>query len=861
MSSLQAFEEALRHGKVVAAHRVAAEWLHPRETQAERAAELGRTLKALYDDFVVAPVHEFYEKVIPVLPVGAQAAVQASVKPDIDRSAEWSRRLAGLANERLANQLADAVKANEMAVAEQVACMLLGSAQRPEDLAMRARQAGNILGGLIHERSRAESLLRTIMKSPHKFGLDSELAAAMAEEFERGAVAATRRERSVGTTARVELTQTVVELSRALPGRMAIHEPNPEDLARFREEVSALIRAGLASVEHSALHEVTLLLVEFVPKALGGAGAMAGVEARLHSALGRTARLVAAQVLQELGANRNVFSAYLAFARKIIRMRIGRYAVEVLGLFQNPEAVPFLIQCMNDKAAGVRAEAELALGAVGGDKALHTLLSALKADMTGRVVEGEKRRDALNLLAALGRSARALPPDERSRLIAQVVKIVPRDDSEFIIRILLNYFLGKLEGFEPAIIEWAAKTAVTALWKIELPDLARRAAASPLGYRQPLIDLLERLMPLARRTVHDTVLENARQYNGAYLAIGELYAKVPDPSNLEVLRQLVFNAALHEPEQKRSAYNREMVADPAGEERVELTKDKVMAALLHAVDKVGTEESEDFLSEIFQKMQARQFPTLGGETASLIMDAHMRAAKRRGQSAFAPPGGAAPSAQPVVEAPVTEEDMRLMADLDASFFFAGKRRARRVAAMAGLAQRRIVAALPKIVKHLTDGDAIVSAAAVTALLDFGGAGASAHARERLLDALLDAVTKGDNATRVKAAEVLRRLGPDKSPLRDRLEELASDPVLPAAARAVVLSLAAGPPKPKAAAPAAGDASEGEEKPVDPALGKHLPSKGAGPAAMSELDKKRAYLLARQEWIRGGKKGPEPKMPD
>ncbi|MCX7719142.1 MAG: HEAT repeat domain-containing protein [Candidatus Sumerlaeaceae bacterium] len=861
MASVQAIEEALRHGKVEAAHRLAAEWLHPRDTQAERAAEVGRLLKALYDDFVVAPIHEFYDKVIPVLPVGSQAAVQAAVKPDIDRTQTWARRLAALANERLANQLADAVKANEMSAAEQVAAALFGSAQGAEDLAMRARQAGNILGGLIHERSRAEALLRTISRAPHKFGLDGALAADMEEEFQRAAAAAVRRERSVGATARVELTQTVVELSRALPGRMAIHEPNPEDFARFREEAGALMRAGLASVDQTALHEVTLLLVEFAPKALGGAGAMAGVEARLHSALGRTARLVSAQILQELGANRNVFTPYLAFARKNIRTRIGRYAVEVLGLFQNPEAVPFLVQCMSDKAAGVRAEAELALGAVGGDKALHTLLSALKADMSARVVEGEQRRDALNLLTALGRSARAMPADQRSRLIAQVVKIIPRDDSEFIIRILLNYFLGKLDGFDPAIIEWAAKTAVAALWKIELPELARRASSSPLGFRQPLIDLLERLMPLARRTVHEAVLENSRQYNGAYLAVAELYAKVPDPSNLEVLRQLVFNAVLHEPEQQRSAYAREMVADPAADERVELTKDKVMASLLHAVDKIGTEESEDFLSEIFQKVQSRQFPSLGGETASMIMDAHMRAAKRRGQSAFAPPGAAAPATQPVVEAPVTEDDMRLLADLDASFFFAAKRRARRVAAMAGLAQRRIVAALPKIIAHLTDKDAIVAAAAATALLDFGGAGASAHARERLFDALLGVIVKGDNATRVKAAEVLRKLGPDKSPLRDRLEELASDPVLAAPARAIVLSLAAGPPKPKAAEAGAGQAAKSESETVDPSINKYLPSKGAGANAMSELDKKRAYMLARQEWIRGGKKGPEPKMPD
>ena len=30
--------------------------------------------------------------------------------------------------------------------------------------------------------------------------------------------------------------------------------------------------------------------------------------------------------------------------------------------------------------------------------------------------------------------------------------------------------------------------------------------------------------------------------------------------------------------------------------------------------------------------------------------------------------------------------------------------------------------------------------------------------------------------------------------------------------------------------------------------------------LTDLDKRRAYMLARQEWIKGGKRGPEPTPP-
>jgi hypothetical protein len=344
--------------------------------------------------------------------------------------------------------------------------------------------------------------------------------------------------------------------------------------------------------------------------------------------------------------------------------------------------------------------------------------------------------------------------------------------------------------------------------------------------------------------------------------LGEFYAKVKDASALPVLRHLLFNTFLHDDTAKRSAYKRETVFDPATEQSTDLSKDKVLGSLIHAIDSIGGEEAQDILSEIFDQIQSGRLPRPGQETANTLMDAHMRSAKRRGVSAFP----ALPSAEEGEDQlshsdhvkPVTDEELELMNQLRGSYLFAGRRREKKVAAMAALAQRKLVAALPDMVQHLTDKDPMISAAAVTALMDFGSGRLAPNVLNALHGELLKALESDDHSVRLKASEVLAKLGPRKPPLKEKLEAIAGRPDARAVVKGLASRLLGSPP----AMPSGGGTQTPRPGP-SPLAGEKGPGSAAPKPSLpaTELEKKRAYLIARQEWIRGGKRGDPPEPPE
>lgn len=852
MTAIDHIQSALSEGRVDAALHSFLE-LAASPDPGAHLRELGPRLATLYADFRTEPVEGFVQRVTDRLSEAQAAVLTQPLRADMELTAAWARRLADLAAERLANEVAERVKAGDMPGAEATALGLIMTATTPEGRAGRARQVGGILGGLLYEKERATALVRAISRAPQKFGIDGVAATDVEEEFQRAQVAAVRRERSVAALARQELTQVTVELSRALPGRMAIHDPRPEDFEAFNAQARAMFRAALASHGHENLHEVTLLLVEFVPREVSTAGALAGVEQRLYPTLGRTARTVAGRVLQDVGAHPRVFAAYMAFAQDHAKDRIAPATVEALGLLRNPHATDHLVRVASDRRNPAHHEAMLALGSLGGPVAEKTLVSLLAGSVGGRTIEGEMRRDAVVLISALGRLVRSMPAEHRATAIGHALKAVPSRDTELVIRAVLNFFTGNPETFNPAQLKWAAQVATMALWTVDRPELARAARNAPLGFRQPLIDLLERLAPLAMDTINETVLASAKTYNGAYLAVGELYAKVPHPSQLPVLRQLLLNTFLHD-ESTKNAYNRETVLDTATEQQTELGKDKVLGSLVFAVDKIGGDEASGILADLFRQVQAGQLPNPGREATDILFAAFTRtgagqAAMKGPQSPSETPtggvmiGGTAPAA-----AANPEEVLQLIRDLGASYLLASKRRTKKVSAMAELARHKAVAALPALIAHVADKDPVIAGAALTALTDFAAPPIQPPVLKHYLDEMIHALTEGTDATRDRIADVLRRQNPRRSPLKDRLEEVARRPGIPPGVRATVAALLEAPRQ-------AGQAEQRESAQV----AETAPT--AENLQISRLDRLRAYNQERQDWIRGGKRGPEPKRPD
>jgi HEAT repeat protein len=832
---------------------------HAEENQQEAAQQL---LQLYQEQLRVEVALRFEEEIVPALgPAGD--SVLAPLREELDFYHFWRERLAAIAQERLVDEFLSAVKAGDnkriMPLVRSLIATALDSSQRVQ----RARQIGSLLGGLVAERERAAQLIKQFAASAGELGLDGPALAAMFDEFERARIAVTRRENVTAARSKAELTQAIVELSRALPDRMALHEPRAEEMLRFEQVIRAIVAVGLTSPRHERYYEASLLFVEFSPKELSTAGALAGVEQRLYSSLGRTARLIASRTLEKFGGHPRFWSSYERFAKTAIANK--RYApviVEVIGLLRNPAGTKLLLEWLNDPKLDVRNDVINALGFIGDSSAVEALLQLFARLARGKIL-GESRREAAMILSALGRALRGWDTNRRSNVMHRFLKLLPKDDFELSVRAALTFLSGSLEGMDPALLEWGARIATRALWRVDSPELARQAQSSPLGFRQPLIDLLVRLAPYTLDTIVHTALEEAKTFSGAYLALAELCEKVADPRCLALLRQLLLNTFLHE-DKPRSAYQKETIIEPGSEERTELTKDKVLAALIYAVSKIPSPEADELLADLFERVRSGRLPQPGREVADVLMQAYMKVEQKRGAGGLmgvfpgAQQEGASPDDQAALaQSSLSKEEVAWINDLDKKFLLASTRRAKRVAAMHGLASRRTLAAIPKIIKHLTDKDAIIAAAAETALVDYGAAPVRPAVLERLHSELLAALRLGDSTLRQKVAGVLKRLGPRRSSLKDRLEALLAEGSLDGEATRLVRELLAAPPAQKSG----GQPTEGSDNAPGKVAGGGSVRSAKGPAHISALEKKRQYLLARQAWIRGGKKGPEPQPPE
>ncbi len=832
--------------------------------------QIGEGAARQYREFQSHAVHQFLSIAEEKLPGAAYQRLLEPVAGDMKATRQWDRRLDEMASERLINGLMERIKARDDAGAEATALALIMSVPE-ESRPQRARFVGNMLGGMVNDKDHAQGLVRSMSRNPMKFGLDPLTVTDVEEEFAQGAAAAQRRERDIGSAARQNLTEAAVELSRQLPGRNALNQPSDEEIAKFDQAVRAIIRACLLSPAYDKFNEATRLLVEFSPKQMSGTATMAGIEQRLHTTLGRTARMIADRVFQAVGQSRRVIEPYVDFSKRHLYDRVGHYCIEVLGLFRNSDTIPFVRQTLSDKKAEVRTEAIFALGSMGNDEAFEVLLETMKQDLGGRVIEGEQRREVATIISALGRMVRATPdPQRRSALIKRTIAVFPKDDLEFPVRAVLNFFTGKQEGIDPDLLRWAAQVAVTALWSTDRPELARAAESQPLGFRQPLLDLLGRLAPFAMGTINETALKYSKMYSGAYLAMGELYGKYPDPSQVPVIQQMLFNAALHD-DTKRSEYVKDTLTETATGSRQELTKDQVIAALAGALVKIDSDDARQAMSQIFQQIQGGQLPQPGPETAALLLKGHMAAQKAAGRQTMAGGGarksgaaagdGTVDGGEAVAPAQVTEVDLKYMEDLKARYFMASKRRAKKVAAMNALAQHKIAAAAPLMVPLVNDGDAIIASAAAMALQDMVQPPVAESSAEAVYKAVLDGVATGGNVLKVKLGEVLQKMRPGRAPLKDLIEGALKRDDMDAAGRAVLERVLNAP------GAAGGPVHKREAGPLDEdklggAAG-YMPKGGGdkGSEYLSDLDKKRAYMQARQEWIRGGKRGPEPVPPE
>jgi len=848
--------------------------LAAQEGTSPAAQTAAQSLDRLLDQFAIEPVVRFYAEMEGNLPSDLADVIKDKIGRRVAVIQDWSNKVTLIARERQARELRAAVRARDLDEAERcvMAILLPGGHGHPDRSLVQ--YVGSVLGSIEHGQREAEQLIARLRSGEHHLKLSEEMVEWMdgaRGERQRGA-AQGRFEFTEAAFVR-DLNTLTVELKGWLPNPRVAGLPTEEHIAQFYQALHAVVASVFLTGDTSRWVDATLVLVEYCPRELSVAGKRSGVEERAYMTLTPTARRTVFEAFGRLGRNEEVAKSYLDFARSVEDERLIRSAVEVMGAMRSKAFFPWLRTIFEgEKRANVRGAVMVAASNYADGDSAEFLLKALgdsirRGTRRGLIPEGPERREVVEALFALGRLVRSprMDPGGRNEVLKRATGLVPAKDLRLLHQLAYQCFCTPCEGWDAQLRDWAVGTLARSLWLGDMtPDFAPGddRQSSIVGSRGPTVQALVAIgregIPALLRACEDSGL----RYGGPYVALAEVLGQIGDPRAFDLLERLLANALLFE-SSERTKYQAEKYYDATEGVRKELTNDQVVAALLFAVERIGGEQADMILVRAYTQIRAPDATVPGPETDALLDKIHARLVRDGRWNELVRHAGERRIERPSErdEAAEREAAAHAIKVLQSRFFLTGGRRARKISAIQTLASQRHLEALPLIVSHLEDSDALVRSAAETALGEYAWAASNEAIQRALIYALLEGLRSRNDATRAAVRTILKRLGPHREPLLSKLRtisQLDTDALLRAEASRLLRE--GMEPDAVEALGTPAEALEAETTESPEADQSSVAQAARRRDLETALRQKREYLLARQAWIRGGKKGPPPAPP-
>lgn len=871
----ESFEHYLRQGKTEPSCHLILQ-LGQREgfSPSALAQAAAQCLDHLLDEFVVEPVIRFVAEMDSLVPGDIAEPIRQKVGQRLSVIQDWSGKIILISRERQARDLRAAVRGRQLLEAEQCVKAILAPPQGVSEPARPLVEfVGSILGSILHGQREVDQLIARLRSSGRSWGLNDELIGLMDG-------ARQRRQRGPGSAPSEfheaefvrDLNVLTVELKGWLPNPRVAGQPTEEHITRFYQALHAIVASVFLGGDLSRWTDVTAVLVEYCPRELSVIGRRSGVEERAYMTLTPTARRVVFEAYGRIGRHATVAQSYLEFARSVEDERLARYVVEVMGAMRSGRFLPWLSKIFDSaSSSAVRGDVLVAVSNFADGDSAEFVLRALGASVRrglrrGQIPEGAERREVVEAIFALGRIVRSprMDPGGRNVILKRAIALLPEKDSRLLFELAYQGFCTPSEGWDGALRDWAAATLTQGLWLGDMtPDFAPGddRQSSIIGPRAPTVQALAAIgregMPAILRTCKDSGL----RYGLAYVALAEALGQIGDPSALDVLEHMLANALLQDTSE-RTKYQVEKYYDATEGVRKELTPDQVTAALLFAIERIGGERSDAILVRAYEQIRGPGATTLGPETDQLLDRVRARLVRDGRWNELLRQVGERHAERPEVrdEAAERREAAHAIKMLQAKFFLTGGRRIRKIGAIQTLARLRNLEAVPLIIQHLEDTDALVRASAETALGEYAWAAGNETVMRALVYALLDGLHSRNDAVRESIRTVLKRLGPGREPLRSKLQAASqhgTDALLRAEASRLLREGIEADTLDTLGTPGEQDQAGPKEAPE---ASQPSPSSARKRDLESMLRQKREYLLARQAWIRGGKRGEPPKPP-
>ncbi|HUT24365.1 MAG TPA: hypothetical protein VM492_08500 [Sumerlaeia bacterium] len=881
--SYQSLADSLRRGKSQGASVVFQELVAAVPSLEEMGREVGRLLAAVLDDFHVSEVNGFvmWLRNHPAEDVAVPAL--EFVQPELAEIKEWSKTLRDIASERQARDLRATVRSRDVSKATEMACEVIKGGATEAARRDLARRVGAILGSLDHDAQRVDQVMKNLERHPAAAGLDQASLAVLHEtrrETQRNLTLSEMGQREMQWN-RVH-TESVVQLTRSLPGRMVVSEPTQEEEDRFYRSIHALIAAYYLTESVCDFLDVMRIVREFCPTDPRKTGPVEGVEDIAFLALNPAGKLVSVRALRRLGEKSRLADTVLTAAKRLDDPKAIGIALHVMGGLANPKFFDHLNAALNDKKLARFREVALdAIGRIGDPHSVKVLFDRLSAICKVRILDPPARERIMDCVAALGRVARhpKTSDSERNAIVLKTFKTLPKDHS------LARAAVGRLCAYNPAGLSPECRRIaighlVDGLWtqdpRTKL-DRGKEGETTELGFRQEIVDILVSM----GNGCLDMLLAEAEQrplhYSGAYLALGEALGRIGDERALPFLQKLLLST-LTTNESAIPEHLRETYFDAARGAYVPLTRDKVAHALTYAIHRRCGESGKAFLSDMADRFRTGTLESPGSETMGLLGEALIGKGESLGETeglgeelGGGPGGAAGPAKRPREDEPLES----LIRQIRGRVFF-GTTTRKRVAAIQEAAARGAFEAISPLCRLLGSDKPALRGAAEAALAKIARPGGPAAKFRPAVFEILEVLRKASGSRAKAIARFIVRLRPDRDPLNSLLmqflrteknekmkKKLADVFRLSHAETEAAVSAAGGPVL--AAAEGVEDEEGGPSRPAaggdaSAASPESLRPGARTMAAHNILALRREYYQERKAWIAGGKQGPEPKRP-
>jgi len=823
----------------------------PSETPANTlAVEVAKDAAGAYRDFVEAPVREFSGGAVEALGAEAGGLVHRALARLITMSDTWEERVVEVHRERLARELRDFTRSRRTKEAQGHMRALLNFGANSEARGKQAIYLGAVLGTVLNQQQEAQDLIGWLVKESATLGFGRDTAEQIISMFQqRQAAMMSARSDTIEVEWTRRLSAAETDMRNAMPDKNKMGEPDETVLRDVGDIFRSIARVPL---KRGATYfpDLANLFDDYVPGQISGVARVAGVESRSYNMLGFTAKKAVLLTFQDLGRRARFTDAYLEWLVGAIAGDHARRGIEVAGILRTEKALPVLLSTWKDKRfEAIRPTVIEALGDIGSAQGVDVLRTELGESARHSERDPEENRRAMLVLEALGKIVRSprTSPEVRGGLAHYVVEVIPKGNTRLALKAAKEVVSYKAEELRASDRQWAVRALVHALWMDDDSSaLAKGGEREPsiLGFRHGIAESLKNLAPVEMSAFLDEVNKFALRYGAAYMAVAEVLEKTGTPAALPTLEAMMSNAMRGD--DAGTKYTKEYYWDAGLQQRVELTKDKVVAPLAYAIGKIGGEDGKRILAGFEMQIQAGRMTLPGPDTARFIA-----------QFSGAPGMNRTGDQKPAVELPEAdpEEVAKCVKALTGMYLLTGaeKRRIAKITALSQLGQMVPLNALPQVIDQLGDKDALVASAAIATLASYAMPDKPKDHQSAALMKLFDAAASKDPAVRVGISKALKEIGPNRPDVRSHADAFLKSTKDGEARRLIQDIFRNGVP---------GGIVGGVPVQLAGESGAHqVPASSDEPKGKSALDLKHDYMMARKAWIAGGKKGEPPVPPD